>query len=118
MTDLTELLADEGPVAREVEIGGKKATVHFKRISAGEQEEILRGQKVQQTMGDKAVIELDLSENERQRHLLVLYCVCKPDGSRYFKGVAEVKKLDSRKVRVLAEHAQAVNSEGDDAGKA
>lgn len=117
MSDLTDLLAETGPITREVTIDGKTATVYFRRITAGEQEQILKGQKVQHS-GGKASIELDLCENEKQRHQLVFFSVCKQDGSRFFKKLDDVKALPSLKVRALSEHAMAVNAEEDDAGKA
>lgn len=114
---LTDLIASDGPVEREITFNGKAAKAHFKRITAGEREQILRGMKAVHQIGGKATVELDLCENEKQRHLLVFFSVCNPDGSRYFKKLDDVKAWPSRFIAMLAEHASAVNDEDGETGK-
>jgi hypothetical protein len=118
MTDFLSELVEGAPEAREVTVGGKTGTVHFRRITAGEREQLLKGMKIAHTPGTGGSIEIDLAENERQRHLLVCFSVCNPDGSRHFKRVEDVKKLPSATVAALARHAEEVNREDEEPGKA
>lgn len=121
---LSMMLAGEGPQAREVsfvDASGKRqsGTVHFRRITAGERQRLLQGQRyVMDKAGGEAQMrtEIDLSANEAQKHLLVSFSVCHPDGTPAFKNAAEVAKLEAVKVNALFEAASAVNSEVD-AGK-
>lgn len=114
---LDEALADDGIVAREVTIGEKTGTVYFRRISAGEKKKLLAGMKVSHTVGKDGSVEIDMGQNEAQRHQWVLYSVCKADGSRQFKSLADVEKVPSHKLEALAEVAIAVNSDSEDLGK-
>lgn len=113
---IDELLSGSPTVTREVEFEGKKGTVHFRRISAGERVLLLKGQKVLGKAGEKATVEIDLSENARTKHLMVKFSVCKADGSPVFKSVDDVSKKDAKVIDALYAHAAEVNGE-DDAGK-
>lgn len=112
---LSEVLNADAPVAREVKFGDKTGTVWFKRITAGQRAQVLRGQKVQTRGGEAASVEVDLGENETTRQMMVQFCVCQPDGKPFFRSIADVAKLEASKVNVLFEHVTAVNRE-DDAG--
>lgn len=115
MSDLlSRLTAEDAPEAREVTLGGESFTVYFKRISAGQREQLLKGMKIANTPGQKASFEIDLGENERQRHLLVTFSVCDEHGRRLFKDVRDVQKMQGDRVRMLADIAQEVNREADD----
>ena len=119
MSDFLTLITQEGaPEAREVEIGGQSGTVYFRRISAGEREKLLHGMKVSHQPGKGNSVEIDLGENERQRHLMVLYSVCDEDGKRRFKTIEAVQKLPNDVVVALARHAEEVNrSQDEETGK-
>lgn len=116
MDFLTEILSGPAPIAREVEVDGKKGTVYFRRITAGERAILLKGQKVQGKAGEKATVEIDLGENAKTKQLMVQFSVVRQDGSPFFASRDEVSKKDAKVVDVLYEHAAAVNGE-DDAGK-
>lgn len=113
MDFLDEVLADDGVVQREVTIGGKTGTVYLRRISAGEKKKLLSGMKVNHVVGKDGSVEIDMGQNEAQRHQWVLYSVCNADGTRRFKSLADVEKVPSHKLEALAEAAIAVNSEVD-----
>src|SRR5687768_7158789 len=121
MTDfLKELLEDEGVVLREVTFHGKTGNVHFRRISAGQKAELLKGQKVQAVSGKSSTFEIDLAENANSKAMLVLYSVANPDGSQFFKKLSEAKAIDAGKLEALYQIASEVNADefsGDDAGK-
>lgn len=114
---LSELTSDASVEAREVIVGGKTGTVHFRKISAGEREQLLKGMKIAHTPGKGGSIEIDLAENERQRHMLVLFSVCTAEGARHFKRIEDVKKMPAATVAALAQHAEDVNREDEDLGK-
>lgn len=118
MSDFLDMLvAPDAPEAREVTVDGQTGTVYFRRISAGEREQLLKGLKVVHTPGGGSTVDIDLAENERQSQMLVLFSVCREDGSRFFTNVDQVKKLPHHKLAVLARHASEVNRESDDLGK-
>jgi hypothetical protein len=64
--------------------------------------------------GKGNVVEIDLGENEHQRHLMVLYSVCDEGGKRRFKTIESVQKLPNDAVSALARHAEEVNRAQDE----
>lgn len=114
---LIQALASDAPVEREVKLGDKAGKVHFRRISAGEKTQLLKGQHMQARAGEKATVDIDLGESQNTKHLLVFFSVCNADGSRFFKSVDEVKKIDNVKIDCLYDHAAAVNAQEADPGK-
>jgi hypothetical protein len=117
---IDQLIQNDAPVAREVKFAGPagvvKGTVHFRRVTAGERQRLFKGQKyamnkegAQTTMRT----EIDLELNETQKHLLVMYSVCREDGSAVFKSTEEVRKLDAVKLNALYEIADEVNRDLD-----
>lgn len=114
---LTEVLAAEKPVAREVDFGGRIGTVWFRRLSAGQRAQLLKGQKVSTRVGETAEVQVDLGENENTKLQMLQFCVCHEDGRPYFKDLAAVQKIPQDKASVLYEHASAVNGEVEEPGK-
>lgn len=117
---LSDLLQEDGPVIRPVTFNGKTGDVHFRRLSAGQKADLLKGQKVHAVSGKSSTFEIDLGENANSKALLVLYSVVKADGSQYFKSQKEVKAIDAGKLEALYAVASDVNSDeltGDEAGK-
>lgn len=117
---LKDLLIDDGVVTRQVTFKGKTGDVHFRRISAKQKAELLKGQKVQAVSGQKSTFEIDLSENAHSKAVLVLYSVANADGSQYFKNRAEVEAIDAGKLEALYAVAGEVNKDEfieDDSGK-
>lgn len=121
MDFIDQLLQNDAPVAREVSFPGLDGkpvtgTVHFRRVTAGERQRLFKGQKY--TMNKEGAqasmrTEIDLELNETQKHLLVMYSVCRADGTAVFKSTAEVQKLDALKLAALYEIADEVNREAD-----
>ena len=114
---LTRLSQADAPEAREVTIGGETLTVYFRRISGAEREQLLKGMKLAHALGGSGNIDIDLGENERQRHLLVMFSVCDESGNRVFKDVKDVRKIQADRINALWRHANAVNEEDDEPGK-
>lgn len=118
MSDFLTRIAEQQPVeAREVTIGGETGTVFFRRITAGQREKILEGLKMSHKPGSGGTMEIDLAKNEHQRHLLVLFSVCKDSGQQFYRNIDAVRALPASVVAVLATHAEDVNREEDDLGK-
>lgn len=121
MDFIEQLLQNDAPVARDVAfpgVDGKvvKGVVHFRRITAGERQRLLQGQRYTMNKDGKEAsmkTEIDLALNEAQKHMLVAFSVCREDGSQVFKSAAEVAKLDALKVGALYEAADEVNRERD-----
>lgn len=119
MTDfLSRITAEDPPEAREITVRGETGTVWFRKVTAGERRKLLEGHKIEHRPGTGAVMELDLELNEKERQLLVMFCVCDEDGKRRFKSLAEVEKIPHSKFKALANAAEEVNREiEDDLGK-
>lgn len=120
MSDIVEWLsAEEALEERDVEIDGETRSVWFRRVSAGQREQLLRGLKVNHVPGENdGSIEIDLGENEHQGQLLVLFSVCKEDGKPAFRNLETVRKIPHRKFKILLKHAEAVNKDmADDPGE-
>lgn len=117
---LKDLLEDDGVVVRTVTFGGKAGDVHFRRISAKQKAELLKGQRVQAVAGKSSTFEIDLAENAHSKAVLVFYSVANPDGSQFFKKLADVGAIDAGKLEALYAVASDVNRDdlsGDDPGK-
>lgn len=115
LTDV--LVSSTNVVAKEVTVHGKTGTVHFRRITAGERHQLLRGQKVARK-GSETAFELDLALNEEQQQRLVLFSICHPDGKPFFKDIDAVRKADATTVQALYTVASKLDdAEGGDAGK-
>ena len=115
---LTQLTAQDEPVAKEITKSGKAVTVWFRKISAGQRERVLEGTSVSHQQGKAGTIEIDLGKNERQRQLMVMYSVCDEKGTRLFKDIKSVAALQSDTLAALYDHADAHNKESDeDLGK-
>lgn len=110
---IDELMAGRGLVERQITVMGKTGTVHFKRLTSGQREQLLQGQKVSARNGEKAVVELDLGLNHRTRQLLVQFSVCRADGAAVFADIKAVQAADAGLIEALYEHAEAVNSDED-----
>lgn len=106
---LSDLLKDDGVVTRPVTFNGKTGDVHFRRISARQKADLLKGQHVQAVSGQKSTFDIDLSENARSKALLVLYSVANPDGSQFFKKLADAEGIDAGKLEALYMVASDVN---------
>lgn len=117
MSDLEEFLADDGPAVRQLTFKGKTIDVHFRRISASQKAELLKGQTVQAAAGKTSTYEIDLGENAKNKMLMVFYSVANPDGSQHFKKLEQVRAIDNGKVDALYKLAVEVNKDEDDAGK-
>lgn len=117
---LTFLASEDSPEAREVTVDGKTGMVHFRRLNAGQREQLLKGMQIQHTIKGKGgaappnVVTIELSQNERQRQLLVLYSVCDENGKRFFKRIEDVQALQSSRMNALAKHAEEVNRTEED----
>lgn len=122
MSDFLDLISNFGaPEAREITVRGETGTVYFRRMSAGQREQLLKGMKVSHTPGTKkGTIDVDLSQNERQRQMMVLFCVCDEEGTARYKRIEDVAKLPSDVVTALAREAESIDhelDEEDDEGK-
>lgn len=113
---LSELIADSGPTAKDIQIRGQMVPVYFRRISAGERAQLTRGQKVTSAGGGSTSVEIDVSENITSQHMLVHFSVCDEKGAKRFRTLKEVQAIDADIVSALYAGASEHNSEGD-AGK-
>lgn len=119
MTDfLSAFLADNPVIEREVCIRGSAGPAYFRRISAGERAQLVKGQKVSTGAGGSTTVEIDVGESITSQHLLVHYSVCNADGTRRFKTLREVQAAPADVVGVLYAAASEVNREDGEVGKA
>lgn len=115
MSEFIDLLtAPDAPVAREVTLGDRTGTIWFRRLTAGQKEQLMMGRKVTVKTGEKqGTVDIDLAANERQRQMLVHFTACNEDGDPIFKSLDKVKAMDGWKVAILGRHAEAVQQLGD-----
>jgi hypothetical protein len=112
MKSLSEVLANTNtPAARTVTVDGEDVRVFVRQITAGEQQQLLIGQKVTGGAGG-ASVEIDLQLSELAKHMMVRFAICDEDGKRVFAD-GEVGKLPARLVDQLFQVAKEVNSPAD-----
>jgi hypothetical protein len=113
MKSLSEVLANaNSPAARTVTVDGEDVRVYVRQITAGEQQQLLIGQKVTGGAGG-ASVEIDLQLSEKAKHMMVRFAICDDAGKRVFAADAEVAKLPARLVDQLFAVAKEVNSPAD-----
>lgn len=113
MLDLNDILsATSGPIAKTIKVNGEEVRVYVRLISAGEQQQLLIGQKVTGGTGGAAV-EIDLQLSESAKHKMVAFAICDEDGKRKFANANEVAKLPAQLVNQLFAVAKQVNEPGD-----
>jgi len=111
---LDRLTQTDAPVAREVTLGDSTGTVWFRRLTAGQKEQLLKGRKVTVKTGERqGTVDIDLAANERQRQMLLQFTACDENGEPLFKTLERVKAMDGWKVAILAAHAEEVQRLGD-----
>lgn len=113
MLDLNDILASaSGPIAKTITVNGDEVRVYVRLITAGEQQQLLAGQKV--TGGSSgAAVEIDLSQNEGSKHKMVAFAICDAEGKRRFANANEVAKLPAQLVNQLFKAAKEVNDPAD-----
>jgi hypothetical protein len=118
MSDFLKLLSGQDDLeAREITIKGETGTVYFRKLTAGEFEQLLKGTKVKHSSVSGGSVDLDLGENEHQRQMLVLFSACDENGKQLFKDLKAVRALQHNRLAILATHAEEVNRQEPDTGK-
>ena len=113
MLDVSEILsAHSGPIAKTIKVNGEAVRVYVRLITAGEQQQLLIGQKVTGGAGGAAV-EIDLQLSESAKHKLVAFAICDEDGKRKFSNDREVAKLPAQLVNQLFQVAKEANDPAD-----
>lgn len=113
MKSLNEILANaNGPTARTIQFDGEEVRIYVRQITAGEQQQLLVGQKV--TGGSLgASVEIDLQLSETAKHKMVRFAICDETGKRMFADDREVAKIPARLVDQLFQAAKEVNQPAD-----
>ena len=113
MLDLNDILAaSNAPIAKTIKVNGEDVRVYVRLISAGEQQQLLAGQKVSGG-SNGATVEIDLSQNEAAKHKMVAFAICDAEGKRRFANAQEVAKLPAQLVTQLFMAAKSVNDPAD-----
>lgn len=118
---LDSILSENEVIARDVTIGDTKGTAYFRHLTGAERTELAKGQVFEyRKEGDTAVqtMKADAADSRERDFKLLWFTVCREDGSRYFKSLADVKKAPDHKLEPLLVIAREINNhEGDDAKK-
>jgi hypothetical protein len=112
MTDfIDELVSGLAPVEMEFSFNGKTGKAFFKRITGAQKLQLVKGRKYKYdtTAGASQIVDVDLEDNERNQHQVILFCVCKEDGSNRFKRIEDVQNLDAGLLSALYDVANRVN---------
>lgn len=107
------------PVERELKYNGKTRAVFFKPLTAGQQLELARGQKMSQGK-DGASFELDMGDHAKRNYTLLQMTLCDEDGKRVFRNVQDMLEEPGDLIKRLVEIAlevQASQADQDEVGK-
>lgn len=99
---LSSIIGASGPIAREVKIGGETGTVHFRYLNGEQRLQLTKGKRFNVKGGESPTIEVDLGENEAEKHKLILFCVVDEQGNPAFKDANAVKALHGHVIDALA----------------
>lgn len=97
------------PVERDVVWNGRTEKGYFRKISALQRLQLVKGQRVTAKNG-QTEIELDLGAQESTKHQLVAYSLCDAEG-KSVKTAREVGELPGSLVNVLFRIASEVNKD-------
>lgn len=117
MADFLSSLATAAATPREITFRGATGTVYFRPLSAGQRASLLKGQRVSSQGDGTSVMEIDLGENERQKLMLVQFCVVTEDGKPRYPTLAAVEALPADLVQVLYAEASTFNAGEGEPGK-
>jgi hypothetical protein len=114
---LSEFLAPSQPIAKDLTYNGKTGKVYFRRITAGERAQLLKGQRIQRKAGEEGTsYDIDLAETEKGKAQLVFFSAVTPDGKQRFSSLGQVLGAEQLLVGALYDLATQVNREHDDEG--
>lgn len=108
---LSSIIGASGPIARQVTIAGQTGTVYFRQLNGEQRLQLTKGKRFNVRQGESPTIEVDLGENEAEKHKLILFCVCDEAGKSRFKDVAEIRALAGHVIDALSSEAQRVNKD-------
>lgn len=108
---LSTIIGASGPIERQVTIAGKTGPVFIRYLNGEQRLSLTKGRKFSYKRGENPNIEVDLGENEVEKHKLILFCVVDEAGKPRFKDTNEVKTLHGHVIDALAAAVQAVNKE-------
>ena len=117
MDQLTELLNENGPQPRTARIRGADVPIYLRRITAGEKQKLVKGQKVTAGAAGTSEVEIDIGENIAAQHLLVHFAVVDETGKKRFRTVLEVQNAPDDVISGLYAAASKFQNEGDEPGK-
>jgi len=122
MSDFLKLInAQDAPEPREIEVNGEAVRFFVRKLSAGQSQAISKGITLRTVPGSAAEVDIEWGSYKNQRQLKVLYSVCDENGTRHFKNIEAVQKLQDDIFVKLADAVDAVNVDGqgdDEPGKA
>jgi hypothetical protein len=108
---LSSIIGAAGPIAREVTVAGQTGTVYFRYLNGDQRLQLTRGKRYNVKSGESPTIEVDLGENEAEKHKLVHFCVVDAAGKQRFKDPASVKALEGHVIDALAAEVNALHKE-------
>lgn len=102
-------------IEKTLKYKGTETTVYFRELTAGEQLELAKGQRIK---GSKeGAYEFDLGENVAKGQQLVYMTLVDADGKRAYRNMDELRKEPSKKIQALVKLANEVTKDDDeDAG--
>jgi hypothetical protein len=106
-------LVSDAPVERELKFRGKTETVYFKPLTAGQQLELSKGQKMSQGK-DGATFELDMGDHARRNYQMLQMTLCDEDGKRVFRNLQELQEEPRDLIQKLVELALEVQADQGD----
>lgn len=99
-----EHLFTNQPIAKEITVGGQTATYYFRRLTAGEQIALNKGQKTTLESG-KSTMEVDLSDLHARNCLFLSFVWVDENGKRAY----ELPKLKEIPAEYIAAIVTAAN---------
>lgn len=105
------------PIKRTINILGESQDIYIKRISAGDRIKLTPGNRI--AIGANAGnTEFTLQDLMNKQHLLVQLAIVDENGGKLFQNVDDVSRMPDALVKELYKHAEEVNKEADETGKA
>lgn len=110
-------------IEREINYNGQTRPVYFKRITGGDRLKLNRGQTMTATGGgggerSQASMSMDMGDITERKLMLVAFSNCDEEGNKIFRNAEQVRDLEDQLIELLHKHAEEVNREDTNEGKA
>lgn len=94
--------------------GCPEEEIYFKRLNAGQQLQLAKGQKVKQGLDGNPIVELDLGDQLEKSYMLVQMTLCDAGGRMVYKDMKTLFADDAKRLSHIIDLAREAHRDEDE----